>query len=315
MLTLTGSPNAFSQIPTDSHWRIDAQLGLGYDSQVLYNPDLDLSTASPLPGNGGMRGFLAANARRRFAQGERSRLYGSWGFESFHSKSDRYVQGDELVQKISMTHLTHWDGENKFLMITPGVQSTHLDFDRSEKLSNTLFSRFVNTVYSLNVSPTWATLANLNYQYDESNLPGISNNSQINADATVIEFIKSERFYTSRSQDHVLQIDLGFRDNRARGSEEKYSRYELGVAYQTQYADLARMDWGLEARANSIDFNERLDGREDIRYKLHGHIKKPLSEVWLWGLSVDFTENHSSLDEYEYSRTESYLSLAYRWDK
>lgn len=294
---------------------LTADFGLNYDSNILFAPDNDSSTATTTE-KGGLRANLGGAAEYRFFYKETSEFSTKAAVTKTHSFSTDFVQADPLVYSLTAPYALKGllNGKGARLTLTPGYEFLFMDYDRSEQLTNILNTIMINSDLLLVMKEDWFSNYTIDIRSDDSLLPGTTGTDS-DADAIKVGFTKSETLFLDSAKKTALIGSLGYVTNSAKGDEKKYDRFEFGAIYTAPWLRFKNTTWNTGLNAYLQNYGSSDASRKDTNIALSVGTTRVINEEWSWTNSASYTNNSSSETASDYSKYSLLSSVHYAWSK
>ena len=200
----------------------------------------------------------------------------------------------------------------KFTM-TPGYDTIYMDYNSGGTRLDLLNSFTGDFDLMLVMSDRWFSTYNLNVHDDKSLMPAAANQDM---SAIKITAKKAETFLLDESKKQALITYIDYVDNLAVGSQEAYTKIDVGVAYSAPIQRYKNTNWNSSLTAYLMNYSNYLGNgaRHDTDLSLSLGLSKIYTERWTWTNSVAYTNNQSNQSSYAYDKYSITTSVTFNWD-
>ena len=293
-------------------WILDASAGLNYDSNVLLLPNLSQSTPSNA---GGVRASGSANVERRLFYKDTSDMSVKVATMYLYSFDSKFTSADPAGLTLTAPFsLKGTMGKRGYkFTATPGYDTIYMDYNSSGSRQELVNSMTGDFDLMLVMNERWFSSYNFNVRDDKSKMP-----SAVDQDMSAIKytFKKMETLFVDESKKRALIGYVDFVDNIAVGSQQRYTKVDLGVIYSAPIERFKNMTWNTALTTYVMSYPNYLGNgnRKDTDLSLALGVSKVLSERWTWANNASYTNNASNEAAFGYDKYSLTTTMSFNWD-
>ncbi len=285
-------------------------LGFGYDSNITTasNTQVDLGLAT---GNDGFRFSHAGGFEWRPIYKINHEASFKFNVNNLYSVNNKF-SADNTVQNADPLLLTLAIpykykglvfGKGYQMTITPGfdliylnVSATEDGLDKRELVSDSTYGKWDHTFV---MNDDWFSTYGLEYRADTNKISATLNTANDNT-AKKITLSTTQTLFTDKKKTTAWITELAYADNKAEGSDQTYSRYDLGATYLMPAGKDASMT--TKIGYYTVNYSTHSAGRRDDDFALTLGWSKPISSTWSASASANYTLNNSTNDNNAYNK-------------
>ncbi len=276
---------------------ITATVGMQEDSNILLTPD-GTEAANTAENQGGQRILSSLDFKYRPYRNENHELYLGANVTGIYSLDDQFSAADPLSYSIGIPYsykTTFLDKAYK-MEFHPSYDVLHLDANDDGTQEALLNSIVVRNNHTLIMSKSWFTALQFTYWQNDSQIEVTDEADE--ADATKIRLNWNNIVFVNQENTQALIGDLGYISNAADGENRAFDRYDVALSYLTPLGFWQLINISRFAFYNAAYENDRTDDNITIS----NNISKPINP-WLSAvLSLSWTDNASSVDQFTYDK-------------
>lgn len=279
--------------------------GLMFDSNILAvsNSQIDAGTATGLEG---YRWMYGGSAEYRMVYGP------THEFSAILNASDMYSQDKNFkaeasfqnTDPLSMSLSTPYKYKGMIgtkpyqLGLTPSYETISMNADATGPRELIIASTVMKIDQTFVMNDNWFSALNLEHRNDSSKIEVSSTDDD--SSATKSTLMTTNTFFQDQKKTVAWIAELGGSSNNAKGVNQRYSRYDLGVTYMFPVFKDAAMTAKLGYY--NANYSEHTSGRTDRNTALSVSYSQPLTESLRLAISANYSTNASTQSSSDYKK-------------
>lgn len=276
---------------------LGATIGTQYDSNILLDPAQP--DAGQATNGGGQREILGGSVEWRPIYTTSTEWSLQTKADLIYSNNAVFIPADPLV--LSAHSPFKYRGilwkKGYQMTLTPGYEALYLDTTSSGTKQDFMNSVTLDWSNSFVMSEDWISSYNFKYRSD-NNL--IVSSPLTDATAQKYSLGLNNIFFQNKKKTEAYTSDLGATQYTAVGSDETFTRFDLGAGY------LHPFYWDTQAVLGlaffSANYSTNSQGRKDTDYALNAALSKPIVDWLSAALAGNYTINNSNVNAYAYKK-------------
>jgi hypothetical protein len=130
-----------------------------------------------------------------------------------------------------------------------------------------------------------------------------------NQSATKITLSTTQTLFKDKKKTEAMLIDLAVALNQAKGDNQRYQKYDLGLSYMKPW--VWGTNWNGKLGGYYSKYPNNSQSRVDTNYYVNTGLLKPINESWSTALNLNYTNNMSNVDSNKYNKYSIMLTGAY----
>lgn len=293
-------------------WIIDATAGLNYDSNILLYPNLSQSSPSH---SGGARMSANANVERRIFYRDDRDMSAKLATTYMYSFDTKFATADPTELTFTLPYSMKGTAAAKGykLTLTAGYDTIYMDFNSTGTREDLVNSYTAEGDLMMVMSDRWFSTYNLNIRDDQSKM---TSTADTDMSATKVTVKKMETVFVDEAKKKALIGYIDYVDNAAKGGQQKYTKFDLGVIYSSPFEKYKNMTWNTAITTYLMSYPNYLGqgSRRDTDLTVTYGVTKVYNESWSWTNTASYTNNVSNLDANKYDKYSVTSSVTYNWD-
>lgn len=294
-------------------WLGTITLGAQHDSNILLAADGVESQGSSIDG-GGLRVLTVASGEYRPVYNRSNEFSAKVSTVYIYSLDSEFTEADPWLNNVSLPYT--WKGvvgkkTGYKLSVAPGYETINMNLDETGAPENILNSALFNVDGTLVMSDRWFSNYIIDIRQDDSTIS--SSVGDDDADALKYALKTNQTTFFDKAKKQALIAKLGLILNDAKGSEKKYTRYDIGFVYARPFAKW-EASWNAGINYYKLNYSESEAGRTDDNYNLSLGLSKPENPWLTWGVMAGYTKNDSTSSSNAYNKYTVMSTVTFKLD-
>jgi hypothetical protein len=292
-------------------WKVNGSIGAGYDSNILFAPDGEAAQGLSTD-DGGFRTSLSGDVNYRIFYKPASELSAKATAYYMYSIDSKFASADPFQVTAALPYLLKGTVKQKgySLQLTPGYETLYMDANDTGTRDEIQKTVTGTADLVLVMREDWYAGYTFDVRQEDSLLESAAED---NLDATKITLKTQQTFLLGKDRKRAVIASGGLTLADAKGNNKTFNRIDLGAIYSTpakKWKD-TNLIYGLSIF--TLDYNKSSDNRKDNNFSLLAGFSRPLNKIWNLGVNATYTNNASTVDDFQYSQYALMSTLSFNW--